>query len=165
MKTVKLGKRPFSDLFGSYGSYYRLSPTQGVKVLYDQKFRAKKSLLRSGAWKLAQEEARLLRRAEPTGIVPKGAKAVLVRLNGFYWAGLVMEHLEGLWWSHRSTVDSQGRCVPDGELSVTKYINRKLKSVGLKHLDASNNHLVTAWLKVKVIDFSPDFIKILKDIK
>lgn len=165
MRVVKLGKRPFSDLFGSYGSYYRLSPTKGVKVLYEHKFRSKRALLKSGAWKLAQIEAKLLRQAEPTGIVPKGAQAVMVRLNGHLWCGIVQEHLEGLWWSHRTSVDSQGRCAPDGELSVTKYINRKLKAVGLKHLDASNNHLVTAWLKVKVIDFSPDFIKILKDIK
>lgn len=166
MKTLNLGRVPFPDVFGGFGSYHQLKHGLGVKVLHEERFSTLKALMRSEAWQLAGEEAKLLKRAEPSGITPRSAQRLSVRLNGHYWAGIRMEHIEGLWWSHRVSVDAKGRCVPTGSIlakeTIKQYVNRRLAAVGLKHLDITNNWLVTHFLKICIIDFTPEFIKVLK---
>lgn len=148
IKTVDISKRRAKGS-GSYGRYYRLSTTRGVKVLGDE----------SGGWDRlkdvdfseARRELRLLNRAK-CRLVPKAFGVVGVYRKGDWYAGILMEHCEG-------TTLYQSRL---SDASRDRWLERLedefFKLTGMTHGDLHESNVMYHKRKCKIIDFTPQYV-------
>ncbi len=155
---LKRGQRP--NGCGAFGRYYRLSKVIGIKVLSgmwsNEYCTTQKELKASNQWKEAVREARLIRVARKSRIVPKCYGVVPVRRegqNGRLHVGIVMQHIPGRVLGNRE---------PDVIERLSDRICNKCK-LSMQDLHGWNI-LVTGKSRKRywVIDFTPDLIDDLR---
>jgi tRNA A-37 threonylcarbamoyl transferase component Bud32 len=135
---------------GSYGSYYKISKTRGVKVLYSEGFTSKRKALTSEVYKDAKLEASLLKQAQATGIVPRCYGVTLVKKGKEYAVGIVMQHL-----GNKTLADSS-YC----ETAAYDEIMEKFEEFDIYHSDLHAENIMVYRGKIYAIDFSPDYVTI-----
>lgn len=146
---------------GLYGRYFKINETKGVKVLmpyYDSVSLAKKYLLES-----AEEEHERLIAAEPSGVSPKDAKIVIVRIKmnenvTKYSIGIEMEHV-----GDKTLYDTNiGQC-SEKFTEIENFLHEKLKKCGVYCRDWHEGNIVMNGDKYYRIDFSPLYVEIDKN--
>ncbi len=139
---------------GAFGTYYKLSPRRGVKVL-DAAYDTIKEAKQSVTYRAAKEEAWLLKKAYKSKITPKCYGIKIVEVDGYYSVGIVMTHMGDLTLSEfmrtRKAKKFYHRNI-EGELL------KKLDKVGITHCDLHNHNIMVRGNKFYAIDFSPENI-------
>lgn len=147
---------------GAFSYYYKLNKTQGLKVLRDEGYKTIKSLRKSRDWTYATRESTLLRKARrKVSFIPRFFETVPVKLDGVYYAGIILEHIEGKLAMDYYPDNSHDN--PNEEwIEVRDKLLDKLADNHIYHDDLhSENVIICANSKVHyVIDFSPDFVDI-----
>lgn len=146
---------------GAYGTYYYVGEGKGVKVFNNPDSYETHSFSTPGeardslAWQDAEMEARYLRIAQPSGVVPKcyGAKVIRTE-DGKYAVGIVLEHLG------RMTLR---RKLPRGHRrqdAIYEKLLKQLGKYGVNHYDLHPENVM--WYKGKfyAIDFSHECISV-----
>lgn len=144
---------------GCYGTYYRISPTVGMKLLNVEPYKSVKDLIQSRHWRTAYKEYHLLKDAQKSGFTPKPYRVVAVKYleedsiePGYrYQPGIMMQHING---------DEGDDYV---SLEAATRVAKKLERLtGLIHDDFNGHNVKVEYYstgKVKkywLIDFSPD---------
>lgn len=156
MKVIVVTHR-IRDGYGLFAAYYRLSKSLGVKVLQDYYYESIQELKDSCIWDKAKTEANYYHKAYASGVVPKCYGVRPVKDDGWYYAGILLTHLQGkpLWSVHGIPYAYKGR------YSVNDYLESALEAVGICHGDLhggniivtiKQGHICTAY----AIDFSAD---------
>lgn len=170
MQIIRLSskKQPISK--GLYGKYFQISKRIGVKVLgrgykkMDSIFRQYKTL------EDAEIESLILKKAEKSKISPRGAKSVIVLHNGLFYPAIKMQHINGKTLYqidpflnlNNHYVTKKGKILKNKKSSykLGKYLRDCLKKVGIINRDIHlNNVIINNQGLVKVIDFSPDWVR------
>ena len=125
---------------GASGTYYKLPYGVGVKVYFGSGCRHPNKVRRTEEWWEACRALGNMRKVYSSGLVPKGYCVAPVKVDGYYYVGLFMQHIEG---THESVSDR-----------TYKIICNKLKKLGIEHYDlGSHNILMTSTGKMFVIDW------------
>lgn len=168
MKIINISskKQPISK--GIYGKYFQISKRNGVKILgrgykkIDSIFKKYKTLAD------AELESMILKKAERSKISPKRAQAVIVKYKNLYYPAIKMQHIYGKTLYqidpyldlNNHYVTKQGRFSANGQFKLGKFVRDCLKRVGIINKDLHlNNVIINNQGKVKVIDFSPEWIQ------
>lgn len=166
---IASNKKPISK--GVYGRYFKISNKIGVKIL-GRGFKKIRSLLKKIQINDAYLESLILKKAEVSGISPKYSKTVIVSYKGMFYPGIKMEHISGKtlyqidpYFDLRTNfVNKQGKLLKHESKSrksikLSHFLKQKLEKVGMKNKDIHlNNIIISKSGKVKMIDFSPEWI-------
>lgn len=136
---------------GQHGSYVKLSPSVGVKVLHSKVHKTQRAAYSSNSYKLAVQEVEILRQAFDSGVVPQCYGITLVRVKGGYRVGVLLQHL-GV-----TTID-KSEFSEDNAIEVMDYIKEELRQVGIIHGDLNEDNIMVYRGKCYAIDFSPQCI-------
>lgn len=135
MRTISIPKGAKLVSSGSFGSYYRLSPRRGMKVIWHTKIN------------IAKKEAFYLNKAASIGLAPRCREIVkiesdLVRSN----YGLIVDHIDGKptsWSIKRSPTKN------------SEMLREKLAKVGIVNNDLYGNNVRKIKKGYMVVDFTP----------
>lgn len=164
MITINSRKKPLSS--GTYGRYFRLSRTRGVKVLGFGYKKIETMFSRFKTLDLVEKEIELLQKAQKSNLSPKYAKLVVVKYKGKFYPAIKMQHIGGkivydidkYIKLSKLFVNKYGKRSDHG-LSVKKFILNKLKKAGITHKDLHcGNVMINSRREIKVIDFTPEWI-------
>ena len=164
---IPSNKKPLGK--GLYGKYFQVSARKGIKILG----RGYKSIdmLFTKYHKVeeAELEALILKKAEKSKISPRGAKPVIVRYKGLFHSAIQMQHINGKTLCQIDPhlglndyfVTRSGKITRSRQSeSLGRFVKRRLMNRGLVNRDLHlNNVIINRQGKVKVIDFSPEWIK------
>lgn len=160
-----------SYMEGSQGIYIQYNHIKGIKIiLKDAKgktlyLRDKNELKSHSLWLTTKNEFEYLKQAEKSLITPKAYGLTIVKINGCYYPGIIMQHIHGepLYIAKpmkklKDQVDKFGKILLTNNstkgISLISYIKKRLKKYKIQHLDLnSSNILITKSNKFKVIDF------------
>lgn len=140
--------------------YFFIGNNAGVKLLNDYTYDHPQDLLKSPAWGKAREEYSLLQEAYPSGVSPKPLGIGAVKYNGYWWAGIYMEHLRG----RELECVGNYKTIRIAGLSVRDYLIGLLNAQGVYHSDLHEKNIIVRTGRkgnityVKAIDFSPGFV-------
>lgn len=171
MEFIKISsnKKPISK--GVYGRYFKISSRIGIKIL-GKGYKKFSSVFKKYILNNAHLESMLLKKAELSGISPKFAKAIIVSYQGLFYPGIKMEHINGktlfeidpYFDIKKNYVNKNGKLLKEHSKNSTKvslYLNNKLKKFGIKNRDIHlNNIIISKSGKIKIIDFSPEWISL-----
>ena len=158
---IKLGRRRSLGC-GAFGSYFKLSKNRGVKVLHfeEDDNDSTAELKGSCSWSEAIEEYKLLKTAERSGCSPKPYAVAVVVSKNTYYAGIVMQHIDGV--LDKDITDEQQERINDvfGDWKdVSEILYDELRKCGVKHDDLHNENIIYKFskrkIKVYALDFSP----------
>lgn len=133
---------------GSYGTYFKLSNTRGVKVLHGA-FTNFMAALNSWEMDEARKERDLLNKAFRSGITPKCYGVTVVQSGRQFRVGIVMQHVGDQRLSEVSTGNSYG---------IIQGLSEKLRAVGIRHTDLHDYNVMKKGKKFYAIDFTPGCI-------
>lgn len=136
---------------GAHGSYIKLSPSLGLKVIHSVKYKSRAKAYRCRAWREARLEAELLDIAFESGVVPRCYGATLVKVKSGFQVGVLMQHLGSTTLSNSKFYD---------EFDVQEDINNKLEELGIYHGDLHEDNIMVYRGKFYAIDFSPNCVSI-----
>lgn len=156
---------------GSYGTYYRISKTKGIKVISTDKslHLTIKDLKSSLRWKLAKREFNLQKKASKLPFVSRPYKLIPIFLpeTGSYYPAIIMDHIEG---KSLISYKRMKRCVLNLGRKKIHFSNfhdlresfrKELRSIHIKHGDIfERNVLIQKDKSVKLVDFG--LAKIIK---
>jgi len=147
---------------GQFGKYFQISATQGIKII-GRGFKSKKRLFNSQQIVMTSKEATFLKLAEKSKISPIFHDLTIAKYKGKYFPAIIMEHISGIraydYSDEVFKVGSKGKISNKGKL-VEKYIKSVLFKQKIIHRDLHyNNIIITKQNKIKVIDFSPDWVR------
>lgn len=163
LQVIKIKKAQSPLGSGSYGDYYRISLNRGVKVFGDKKDAMDiRDLKEHYSLYSAVMECGYLKIASKSGITPRNPKLVLVKFGGMsgYLIGIEMQHISGI------TVEDYEDDYNDDEYPEVLQCweergIRALEKVGVIHEDLHEcNAMITRSGKLRVIDFSEDYITV-----
>lgn len=173
MEFIKIAsnKKPISK--GLYGKYFKLSNKLGVKIL-GRGFKKIINVFKKYGLNDAYLESLILNKATLSGISPKYSKVVVVSHKGLFYPGIKMEHINGktlyqidpYFNIEKNYVNKKGFLLKENvkkSIKLSLFLKEKLKKAGIKNRDIHlNNIIVSKSGKVKVIDFSPEWITFSK---
>jgi RIO-like serine/threonine protein kinase len=136
---------------GAHGSYVKLSPSLGVKIIHSVKFNNIAKAYRSRAYRNALREAYILNVAFESGVVPRCYGVTLVRVKKGYRVGVLMQHLGSTPLFESEFCDKFSEAFDE--------INDRLIELGIVHNDIHDENVMVYRGKFYVIDFSPDCVK------
>jgi len=168
MKTIRISKnkKPLSS--GLFGKYFRISKNRGVKVFGKGHRKIETIFSRPKTYLSAQKECELLKKAEKSKISPKFAQLVIVIYRKKFYPAIKMQHFGGdILYNHDrylkpsyAYVNRFGEIKKNKTIKMKSFILNKLKKAKIVHIDLhSANVMVNSQGKVRVIDFSPEWIK------
>lgn len=158
-KSLKIDpKKMYISPSGSYGTYIKLSPTVGVKILINHAYRTIKACKRSHSYRKALAEARLIKQAYDSGIVPKVYGVKVISLHGRYYAGIAMRHLGKVTLSKATAIDVD--YTP--KENIIDDVRERLLEYGIDHGDLHYGNVMVFKGSYYAIDFSPDWISTFK---
>lgn len=169
---LKLPNRSKSLGKGVYGLYFKISQKRGVKLI-GRGWKSLNRLLKSSNWQKAIKETLILNFLEDSGLTPKNPKLAVVQYKNKFYPGVEMEHISGKTLdSHNSNISFDDVYIDNDKKFYTKknktqkskkairVVEKIFKKYKIKHRDLhDNNVMVTYNKKIKIIDFSPDQIK------
>lgn len=134
---------------GSYGIYFELSASVGLKVIRTAKdFPTVAKAVSSRTFKRAQKEAELLDLAFETGVVPRCYGITIVKARRGYAVGILMQHL-----GHQTVEEAQ-------ESEAYDFITDALAEHGIKHKDLHRNNIMVYRGKFYAVDFDSRFVRV-----
>jgi tRNA A-37 threonylcarbamoyl transferase component Bud32 len=132
---------------GAFGTYYKLSPSVGIKVL-KTRYPSIKKAVAGRAYKAATKEVELLSLAKESGVVPIVYGVTIVRDGSKYAVGILMQHLGD------KTLDKlQGKFT-----EAYDTVNDALLDIGIEHGDLHEQNIMYHRGKFYAIDFTPNFV-------
>lgn len=140
-----------SSISGLHGTYLKLSPSVGVKIIHSPTYRSKSKAYLSRAFRRAREESDTLQYAYETGVVPRCYGAVLVKVKSGFRVGVLMQHLGTLTLSNSEFYD----CA-----AVYYDIKDKLRELGIFHNDLHDDNIMVYRGKCYAIDFAPECVTV-----
>ena len=175
IKVISLSKNHKYIASGKFGSYFRLSKNRGLKML-SKGFMTKEEARKSYFYQQAKKEVVLLQQAEPSGISPRYSELLIAKFQGLYFPAIKMEHVKGRTlesYNHKVSIEEMKVNVKTGKLikrivsqkrkSAYSFVNSLLLKQKIKHLDIHEcNVLVEFNGKIRVIDFSPRWVSLIK---
>lgn len=135
---------------GVFGFYVQVSPTRGLKVL-SKGYGSLSALKQSQTYTQAALEAKHLRQAQRSGVVPRCFGLQVVKYGRRFQVAIKMSHLgtNNLW-------DAD---VSDWKFNkIQRSLSQALKQVGLKHEDLHEGNIMFWQGKYFAIDFTPERI-------
>lgn len=162
IEVLPIGEKTFSKIIsktllqkrsggGSYGEYYQISRSKGIKLLYSS-FITFEDALKSELYKDAQAEAKLMREAKTRySNIPQCFGVKVIKMDTTYRIGIIMQHL--------GTQKAVTHPVAENDDFKNELVNR-LRQVGIIHDDLHYNNIMLYKEDWWVIDFSPEFITI-----
>lgn len=121
---------------GSFGSYWKISKTRGIKIFHGSKIDSVK------------KEAKYLNMAASIGLAPKCHEIVYVEGDDKIRLGIIVSHVQGK------------RGLPSDK--IMEDIDSRLRGIGISHNDLSERNIITHKGKSKIVDFSPYACRMLK---
>lgn len=144
---------------GAFSHYYKLNDTQGLKVLFGLGYSSIKKLRTSRDWRNATRESTLIKKASKrVNFTPKFFETVPVKIKNIYYAGIIMQHIEGKRVESYYTTKTERR-------KVLRNLCNSLENAGIIHDDLHEENAIVCSKSLihYVIDFSPDFVEILDE--
>lgn len=141
---------------GSYGDYWKLSETRGIKVLRKD-FNTIKQAKNSNSMAEAQLESDFFIKSKKTGVVPECFGTRIVMVGSHFRVGILMEHLgETRLMDYRGDAD---------HYQVRKQLEQKFIDIGIQRNDLHNENIMVKDGKFYAIDFTPFTVTILDEKK
>lgn len=171
---VNFDRKMKNDDWGGFSHYYRVKPRLGIKV-FSQQYVRLGNLARSRTLAEAKEEVSILSVAASSGFTPRMAMEIIVKHKGKYCAAIIMEHIIGEPLCNITgeeetdpslyTATYSGKLLKnDNGYQIEPFLIERLKNkTRVNHLDLhSGNIIVGPNKKLYVIDFSPDYCKMVR---
>lgn len=136
---------------GVHGTYYKLSPHVGIKLIHSKVYPSVKRALASRAFRLASDEAAILVHAEETGVVPKCYGVTVVSVKSGFRVGVLMQHLGQTTLADTEHYD---------DADIYDQLMESLEEVGIYHGDLHEDNIMVYRGKFYAVDFSPESVTV-----
>lgn len=121
---------------GAFSAYYKLNPSQGIKVLISPGHKTIKSLRRSNVWRLATKENKLLKNCKKRyQYIPHSYGVFPVKIVNHYYVGIIMQHINGKLLCKVATTTG-------ANLKIKTNLRKALHKHGIYHEDLHGANII-----------------------